>query len=196
MVRDSVSALKPVNNLSATSERGGASERNFPADLMMLSKIDEARSSDVALKPVKTLSRASDIAGDSASDLKPVNNLSTTSERGGASERNFPAFLLMLSKIDEARSSDVALKPVKTLESASDIAGDSVSALKPVNNLSATSERGEVSERNFEASFVMLTMIDEARFSEVALKPVKTLKSKSARTGSRGNALKPKNQLS
>src|SRR2546426_524620 len=143
---DSVSALKPVNNLSVTSGRGGASERNFPASLLMLSKIDEVRSSDVALNPVKTLESASDTVGDSVSALNPVNNLSATSERGEVSERNFPASLLMLSKIDEARPSDVALKPVKTLSRASDIAGVSASALKPVKTLESASERGGVSE--------------------------------------------------
>src|SRR3989442_13034785 len=79
-----------------------------------------------ALNPVKTLVSASDTVGDSVSALKPVNNLPGTSERGGASNRNFPADLLMLSKIDEGRSSDVALNPVKTLASASDTVGDSV----------------------------------------------------------------------
>src|SRR5438128_6195080 len=118
-----------------------------------------ARASASALKPVKTLESASDIAGDSVSALKPVNNLSTTSERGEVSERNFPADLLMLSKIDEARSSDVALKPVKTLESASDKVGVSINALNPVNNLSVTSERGGAYERNFAADFVMLSVM-------------------------------------
>src|SRR5438128_11892779 len=109
-----------------------------------------ARASASALKPVKTLESASDIAGDSVSALKPVNNLSATSERGDASERNFPASLLMLSKIDEARSSDVALKPVKTLTRASDIAGVSANALKPVKNLRTTSEIAVVAVRILE----------------------------------------------
>src|SRR5207244_915963 len=93
-----------------------------------------------ALKPVKTLESASDMVGDSVSALKTVNNLSTTTERGGVSERNFPASLLMLSKIDEARSSDVALNPMKTLARASDIAGVSASALNPVKTLESASD--------------------------------------------------------
>src|SRR3989442_1541294 len=98
-----------------------------------------------ALNPVKTLASASDTVGDSVSALKPVNNLSTTSEIGGASDRNFPADLLMLSKIDEARSSGIALNPVKTLASASDTVGISVRSLKPVNNLSTISVGAGVS---------------------------------------------------
>src|SRR5438445_13148748 len=85
-VRFSGIVLKPVNTLATESETVGLSVS--------------------ALNPVKTLPRASDMVGDSISALNPVNNLPVTSERGGASERNFPASLLMLSKIDEVRSSD------------------------------------------------------------------------------------------
>src|SRR2546428_10123643 len=107
MVGLSVSPLSPVKILLATSERGGASERNFPADLLMLSEIDEARSSGIALKPVNTLAMESETVGLSVS----------------------------------------ALNPVKTLPRASDTVGVSVSALNPMNNLSTTSERGGVSDR-------------------------------------------------
>src|SRR5438132_13684082 len=106
MVGLSVSPLSPVKILLATSERGGASDRNFPADLLMLSKIDEARSSGIVLKPVNTLATKSETVGLSLSTLNPV----------------------------------------KTLPRASDIAGDSVSALNPVNNLPRASERAGAAE--------------------------------------------------
>jgi len=172
-VGDSVSALNLVNNLSTTSERGGASERNFPADLLMLSETDEARFSGIILNPVKSLETASDTVELSVSALDPVKSLaiesdtvglsvsprnpvkilSTTSEKGGASERNFPADLLMLSETDEVRSSYVALKPVKSLPK--------------------TSEGERVSAANFPTPLPIMSVIAESRLSEVPLKPVK-----------------------
>src|SRR5207249_10768034 len=107
----------------------------LPASLLMMSKMDVARSSDVALKPVNTLATESEMMGLSVSPLSPVKILLATSERGGASERNFPADLLMLSEIDEARFSGIVLKPVNILATESETVGLSVSALNPVKTL-------------------------------------------------------------
>src|SRR2546422_7514526 len=133
----SVSPLSPVKILLATSERGGASERNFPADLLMLSKIDEARSSGIVLKPVNTLATKSETVGLSLSTLNPV----------------------------------------KTLPRASDIAGVSVSALNPVKNLQGASEREGASERDLRADLIMLSVMP-ARLSDMLLNHVKTLATK------------------
>src|SRR5712692_1733921 len=104
MVGLSVSPLNPVKILSMTSDGVGASDRNFPADLLMLSEINEVKSSDVALNPVKSLESASDTVGLSESPLKPMKILFTTSDRVGASERNLPADLLMLTEIVDRSS--------------------------------------------------------------------------------------------
>src|SRR5438445_644091 len=102
-----------------------------------------ARASEIAgdlareLNPGRQLERALDIAGDSASDLNPVKTLARACNRPHTSYwREW--------------SLDV-------LASESDTVGVSVSALKPVNNLSVTSERGGASERNFPASLLMLS---------------------------------------
>src|SRR2546422_9873038 len=149
MVRLSVSSDSPGKTVHDTFERGGASERNFPADLVMLSEIDEVRFSGIVLKPVntlatesetvglsvsalnpvKTLPRASDTVGVSVSALNPVNNLPVASERGGASERNFPADFVMLSVMPARLSSVITMKP-KTRETTAGTGGGSQGAPK------------------------------------------------------------------
>src|SRR5437870_13901468 len=56
----SVSPLNLLMILSTTSERGGASDRNLPADLLMPSERVEAMLSDVPLNPVKRPDALSD----------------------------------------------------------------------------------------------------------------------------------------
>src|SRR3989442_8781562 len=99
------SVLNPVKTLLTTSEIGGASDRNLPADLLMLSVIAARLSdsdfttplfttSDIAdtelsampLAPLKALDEASDTVGLSASPLTLVRSLLTTSEIGRATD--------------------------------------------------------------------------------------------------------------
>ena len=56
----SVSPLNPLKSLLTTSESGGASDANLPADLLMLSERVEAMLSDGSLNPVKSLDVLSD----------------------------------------------------------------------------------------------------------------------------------------
>ena len=108
-----------MNNLSTKSERGGVSDRNFPADFVMLS-VMPARLSDMPLNPVKTLATTSETVGVSERARKPVKTLSRASDGVGISVS--------------------AMNPVKTLESASDGVGISVRSLMPLKNLVTTSE--------------------------------------------------------
>src|SRR5439155_306615 len=80
----SESPLNPVKSLLAASERAGVSERNFPADLLMLS-VMPARLSEMLLNPVKTLATASESAGVSETARNPVKTLFTTSDIAGDS---------------------------------------------------------------------------------------------------------------
>src|SRR5438445_13265713 len=90
MARVSVSPLNPSNSLFAISESVGVSERNLPADLLMLS-VMPARLSDMLLNPVKTLVTASESVEVSERARKPVKTLSRASDlgegRGGALSR-------------------------------------------------------------------------------------------------------------
>src|SRR2546427_2404824 len=91
----SVSPLNPVKSLPTMSESVGASDRNFPADLLMLS-VMPARLSDMLLNPVKTLATVSETVGVSDRARNPVKTLARASEIVGDSAS--------------------ALNPVKTLE--------------------------------------------------------------------------------
>ena len=86
------------------SEKSDVSATMIRWDLSAMSDRMAEMSSVSALEPLKILESESEIVGLSVSPLSPVKILLVTSERVGASERNFPASLLMLSKIDEARS--------------------------------------------------------------------------------------------
>src|SRR5439155_8101359 len=172
IVGDSANPLNLAESPLAASDRVGVSERNFPADLLMLSEMVD-RFSASPLSVVAPLETMSEMVGDSASPLNPVKSLLAASERVGVSERNLPADLLMVS-VMPARLSDMLLNPVKTLLATSDIVGDSASPLNPVKSLLAASERVGVSERNLPADLLMVSVMP-ARLSDKLLNPVKTL---------------------
>src|SRR5439155_5545185 len=159
---NSATPLNPAESPLAASERVGVSERNLPADLLMLSEIVDRFSASplIVVAPLETMS---EMVGDSASPLNPVKSLLAASERAGVSERNLPADLLMVS-VMPARLSDMLLNPVKTLLATSDIVGDSASPLNPVKSLLAASEWVGVSERNLPADLLMVSVMS-ARLS-------------------------------
>ena len=150
--------LNPAKSLSATSERGGVSDRNFPADLLMLSEMADVKSSERPLNPLKILDSASDTVGLSERVRNPVKILLTVSEM----------VLLRSSESARAAESERVTASERTAERSSDI------LLNPVNNRSATSERGGVSDRNFPADLLMLSVMP-ARLSGMLLNPVKIL---------------------
>src|SRR5207247_10332776 len=94
------------------SEKSDVSATMITWALSAMSDRMAEMSSVSALEPLKILESESEMVGLSVSPLSPVKILLVTSERGGGSERNFAASLLMLSEIDESRSSDVGLTRV------------------------------------------------------------------------------------
>ena len=191
-VGDSASPLNPVKSLLAASERAGVSERNLPADLLMLS-VMPARLSDMLLNPVKTLLATSDIVGDSANPLDPVKSLLTTSEGTTLSDENFPAPLLTVSDNAETRLSENPLNPVKALDTESDTVGDSATVRNPPNNLVRLSEsdRDSAMLAVWSPPLLIMSAIVDARFSVRLLNPVKTLPVVSDTVGASDRVLNP-----
>src|SRR3989442_2104968 len=161
----------------------------------MLSLSDEASHSTVALNPSTRLVTMSDIVDTRFSDLarSPVKALPTMSEGTTLRSGNFPAPLLSetaiettsdmdfaaplatTSEIAEARLSDVVLNPVKALDAASDTVGASASVLNPVKTLPTTSEATTLSNANFPAPLLILSLNAQATLSAVLRNAVKVL---------------------
>src|SRR5205807_1258300 len=174
-------ARAPVKALPTTSESTTLRSGNFPAPLLSETAIETTSDMDFAAPLVTT----SEIVDPRSSDvvLNPVKALPTTSEGTTLRSGNFPAPLLRqtaieatsdmdfaaplatTSEIAEARLSDVVLNPVKTLDAASDTVGASASVLNPVKTLPTTSEGTTLSNANFPAPLLMLSLNAEATLS-------------------------------
>src|SRR2546427_10481964 len=108
-------------------------ERNFPADLLMLSEIAVDRSWETPLDSTASRVTPSDIVPPRSSDgfLNAKRILVTVSEGATASEKNAAMFLLRSTRSDisEEMFSEIPLAPLKTLAAESDIGGASVRGL-------------------------------------------------------------------
>src|SRR5437016_12956574 len=96
-----------------------SSERNFPADLLMLSEIAVDRSWETPLDSTASRVTPSDIVPPRSSDgfLNAKRILVTVSEGATASEKNAAVFLVRSTRSDirEEMFSEIPLAPLKTL---------------------------------------------------------------------------------
>src|SRR3989454_4239654 len=176
-------------------------ERNFPADLLMLSEIAVDRSWETPLDSTASRVTPSDIVPPRSSDgfLNAKRILVTVSEGATASEKNAAVFLVRSTKSDIREEmfseiplaplktlatesatvglSVIVLNPVKSLVTASEIVGLSDDALNPLKEVVARSEGATASEKNTMLFLVWSTRSDisEEMFSEIPLAPLKTL---------------------
>src|SRR2546428_531420 len=175
--------LNPVKALPTTSEGTTLRSGNFPAPLLSetaiettsdmdfasplvtTSEIVDPRFSDVVLNPVKALPTMSEGTTLSSGNFPPPLLSETAIET--TSDMDFAAPLATTSEIAEARLSDVVLNAVKTLDAASDTVGASASVLNPVKTLPTTSEGTTLSNANFPAPLLMLSLNAEATLSAV-----------------------------
>src|SRR3989475_4326322 len=193
-------ALTPVKTLPTTSEGTRLSSASLPAPLLTESVIEttsdrgftrplfttseivDARFSDVALNPVKTLDAASEMVGVSerertpwkslaiasdnvglsASPLNPAKSLLVVPEIGGASDRDFTRPLFTMAAIAETRLSDVLRNPWNTLVTLSDITDTELSEIEraPVKTLPTTSEGTRLTCANFPAPLLTESVIE------------------------------------
>src|SRR2546428_6347530 len=112
-------------------------ERNFPADLLMLSEIAVDRSWETPLDSTASRVTPSDIVPPRSSDgfLNAKRILVTVSEGATASEKNAAVFLVRSTKSDirEEMVSEIPLAPLKTLGRASAtvwVSGNGLDAVK------------------------------------------------------------------
>src|SRR2546422_6778508 len=178
-------------------------ERNFPADLLMLSEIAVDRSWETPLDSTASRVTVSDIVPPRSSDgfLNAERILVKVSEGATASEKIAVVFLLWTTRSDisEARFSEIPLAPLKSLPAASEIGGASdrdftrplfttseiVDArssdvvLNPVNRLDAASEMVGVSAKARNPLKTLATASEIAGPSDDALNPLKTLPARS-----------------
>src|SRR5438128_1078503 len=155
------------------------SDMDFAAPLVTTSEIVDQRSSDEALNPVKTLPTTSEgttlRSGNFPAPLLSETAIETTSDM------DFAAPLVTTSEIADARFSDEALNPVKTLPTTSE--GTTLrSGNFPAPLLSETAIE-TTSDMDFAAPLVTTSEIVDPRFSDEALNPVKTLDATSDTVG-------------
>src|SRR5438132_8636803 len=153
-------------------------ERNFPADLLMLSEIVVDRSWETPIDSTASRVTPSDIVPPRSSDgfLNAKRILVTVSEGATASEKNAAVFLLRSTRSDISEEmfseiplaplktlatesatvglSVIVLNPVKSLVTASEIAGLSDDALNPLKSLVVRSEGATASERNLKVALL------------------------------------------
>src|SRR3989454_10906248 len=134
-------------------------ERNFPADLLMLSEIAVDRSWETPIDSTASRVTPSDIVPPRSSDgfLNAKRILVTVSEGATASEKNAAVFLLRSTRSDisEEMFSEIPLAPLKTLATESATVGPSVIVLNPV--------------------LILVTASVVAGLSDDALNPLKSL---------------------
>src|SRR2546428_4857706 len=165
-------------------------ERNFAADLLMLSEIAVDRSWETPLDTTASRVTPSDILPPRSSDgfLNAKRILVTVSEGATASEKNAAVFLVRSTKSDIREEmfseiplaplktlatesatvglSVIVLNPVKSLVTASEIVGLSDDALNPLKTVVARSEGATASERKLKVPLLTVSDIREAKFSD------------------------------